>query len=222
MRQIYDDLWETAAFRVPNGPATHAYLWTPPSAPNVLFYNLGSDDEIDALADLGGVAHQYLSHRDEISPMLTVIAERFDTILHSSAAERHLVAEVRTPDEVFDTRHVDARGVEVIATPGHTPGSACFLVDGAAGHYLFTGDTILRRDDGTWFAGYIPGYSDLDDLLATLDLLADLEPDIVVSSAFTGTAGAHQLDRPWAQCVAEASALLTAEHVSGRTSRSVR
>lgn len=212
MRQIYADLWETAEFRVPNGPATHAYLWTTPSATNVLFYNLGNDDELGALEPAGGVHHQYLSHQDEISPVLAALADRFGTILHSSAAEQHKVAAVRPADVVFDGRHRDEVGVEVIPAPGHTPGSTCFLVAGAAGRYLFTGDTILRDADGRWFAGYIPGYSDLDALLLALDLIAGLDPDVVVSSAFTGTRGVHQLDRPWAECVAEAAERLRAEH----------
>ncbi|MDY7102307.1 MAG: MBL fold metallo-hydrolase [Actinomycetota bacterium] len=217
MRQIYDDLWETAELRVPGGPATHAYLWTPPSAANVLFYNLGSADDLDALERAGGVDHQYLSHQDEISPMLTVLADRFGTILHSSAAEQHLVARQRVPDEVFDTRHVDDLGIEVIPTPGHTPGSTCFIVNGASGRHLFTGDTIVHGADGQWFAGYFPGFSDLDDLVVTLELLAGLEPDVVVSSAFTGTRGVHRPDRPWADCVAEATERLSVEHGAAAT-----
>lgn len=217
MRKIHDDLLETSEYRVPDGPSTHAYLWTPPAAPNVLFYNLGDGDDLAALERAGGVGHQYLSHQDEISPMMTTLAERFGTILHSSAAEQHLVAAVRAPDVVFDSRHVDDRGVDVVPTPGHTPGSTSFLVDGAAGRYLFVGDTILRRDDGGWFAGYIPGFSDLAGLLATLDLLAGLDPDVVISSAFVGTSGVHELTRPWAECVAEASGSLVANHVGARS-----
>ena len=42
-------------------------------------------------------------------------------------------------------------------------------------------------------------------MFGTLDVLAELEPDVVASSAFDGITGAYELgDRPWASCVAEA------------------
>lgn len=207
MRQIQPDLWETGADAPFPGLTTHAYLWTPPDGGNVLFYNTASDEELDEMARLGGVAHQYLSHRDEVAPTLRAYAERFGTVLHAAAAERDAVAAVRTPEVVFHDRHVDANGVEVIPTPGHTPGSTCYVVAGAGGlTYLFTGDTIFRGADGRWRAGYLP-FSDADDLLASLDLLAALEPDVVASSAFAGDEGAHLLaGTSWAACVEEARA----------------
>ncbi len=36
----------------------------------------------------------------------------------------------------------------VLHTPGHTPGSVCFLVKSAAGSVLFSGDTLFRRGIG--------------------------------------------------------------------------
>ncbi len=211
MRQIETDLWETTEYRVAGGPTTHAYLWTAPGG-NVLFYNLGDALDVERIGRLGGVVHQYLSHLDEISPMLAQLAGRFGSTLHSSVLEADTVRRVHQPAVLVERRHVDGHGVEVIPTPGHTPGSVCFLVDGAAGRYLFTGDTLIRGADGRWFAGYIPGYSDIDDLMATLDVLAELRPDLVASSAFTGSAGAHRLDQPWADCVAEARDQLIERH----------
>ncbi len=217
MRQIRPDLWETRPDNPFPGLTTHAYLWTPPDAGNVLFYNTAGDDDLDEIADLGGVAHQYLSHQDEVAPMLTTYAARFGAVLHAAAAERDAVARVRAPEVVFRDRHVDANGIEVIPTPGHTTGSTCFLVPGTDGlTYLFTGDTIFRGSDGRWRAGYLP-FSDADSLLASLDLLAGLDPDLVVSSAFTGDAGAHLLgDTPWAACVEEARAGLE-RHLAARS-----
>jgi hydroxyacylglutathione hydrolase len=205
MRQIRPDLWETRPDAPFPGLTTHAYLWTPAGAGNVLFYNTAGDDDLDEMAELGGVAHQYLSHRDEVAPMLATYHERFGTVLHASAAEGADVAEVRAPEVTFDERHVDGNGIEVIPTPGHTPGSTCFLVTGADGlRYLFTGDTVFRGADGRWRAGYLP-FSDAESLLASLDLLAGLEPDLVASSAFPGDVGAHLLgDMPWAECAWEA------------------
>jgi hydroxyacylglutathione hydrolase len=172
----------------------------------VLFYSPGSDVDFDDLQKLGGVARQYLSHRDEAGPMLAAVAERFGARLYASAAEVNDVARFRTVDVPFSGRHVDDLGIEIIPTPGHTPGSTCYLVPGADGvSYLFTGDTIYLSDSGKWTAGYIEGMSDKAALASTLELLATLNPDLVVSSAYAGDEGAHLLgSTPWSACVEEA------------------
>lgn len=219
MRQIRPDLWETRPDAPFPGLTTHAYLWAAPDAGNILLYNTAGDDDLEEMARLGGVAHQYLSHRDEVAPMLTAYAERFGTVLHAAAGELDAVAEARRPEVVFTERHVDANGIEVIPTPGHTPGSTCYLAPGEGGlTYLFTGDTIFRGADGRWRAGYLP-FSDADNLLASLELLAGLEPDLVASSAFAGDAGAHLLGgTSWAACVEEARAGLE-RHLANRSAR---
>ncbi len=210
MKQIQPDLWETEAEFPAPGLSTHAYLWTASSG-NVLFYNTTLEHEIDNMAEIGGVARQYLSHQDEIAPSLRTIKQRFGSTLHCSAVEADLVAKTCPPDGTFDERHVALDGFEVIPTPGHTPGSACFLVHSEHGlTYLFTGDSIFRGAEGKWFAGYIPDFSDRDALAASLSGLADLTPDVVISSAFAGDSGVTELgERAWADCVGEALRSLT-------------
>jgi hydroxyacylglutathione hydrolase len=206
MRQIRPDLHETTAQHPFEGLTTHAYLWTPPSSRNVLLYSTVTDQDHDEIERLGGVDRQYLSHRDEAGPMLAAVAERFGADLHVSAREEADAARFQVPARTWAARLTDPDGIEVIPTPGHTPGSTCFLVPGADGAtYLFTGDTIFVGTDGRWHAGMLP-FSDRDDLTAALELLAGLEPDLVVSSAAPDGEGAHVPDRPWSECVAEAMA----------------
>ncbi|TDZ45071.1 hypothetical protein CCUG63695_00080 [Mycobacteroides franklinii] len=76
VRQIRSDLWETRTDRPPPGLTTHACLWTRPAG-NVLFYSPATEADFEAIAELGGVAHQYRSHRDEAGPMLAVVKQRF-------------------------------------------------------------------------------------------------------------------------------------------------
>ena len=48
-----------------------------------------------------------------------------------------------------DTIAMGKRTLEVIHTPGHTPGSICFEIDDPdAGRILFAGDTLFRRSVG--------------------------------------------------------------------------
>lgn len=52
----------------------------------------------------------------------------------------------------------------MIPTPGHSPGSTCFLVHSPTGQrYLFTGDTLYRSADGSWRGGFIPGHNTTED-----------------------------------------------------------
>ncbi|MEU0876140.1 MBL fold metallo-hydrolase [Nocardia brasiliensis] len=208
MHQITANLWETETLSPFPGLNTHAYLWTTPDG-NVLFYNTTRTEEFDKIAELGGVAQHYLSHRDEIASSLALVRERFGAQLHIHRADAGEVT-VTTVDDPFDTRHTAIAGLEVIPTPGHTAGSACYLamIDGK--RHLFTGDTLILGENGAWWAGYIEGHSDRDTLLTTLDLLATLTPDVVVSSAFMSDKGVIELDRPWAECVAEAKRALLA------------
>lgn len=59
------------------GLTTHAYLWAAAPAGNILFYSVATGQDLDELERLGGVSHQYLSHRDEAGPMLAEVARRF-------------------------------------------------------------------------------------------------------------------------------------------------
>jgi hydroxyacylglutathione hydrolase len=210
MRPIRADLWETQVDSPFPGLTTHAYLWTGGAFGNVLFYGTQTDAEFDDLAALGGVAHHYLSHRDEAGPMLARVAQRFGAQLHAPAAEINEIGQHAHVDVPLSTRHVDGNGIEVIPTPGHTPGSTCYLVPGANGRqYLFTGDTLFVGDDGSWTAGYIPPISDAESLADSLRVLGPLRPDLVISSAFAGRSAVHvSAGSQWADSVAQARSKL--------------
>lgn len=210
MRPIRTDLWETSVDSPVPGLTTHAYLWTSPGG-NVLFYGTQTAADFDDIAELGGVAHQYLSHRDEAGPMLARMRERFGAQLHAPAAEVTDIGRHAPVDVALAGWHVDDNGVEVISTPGHSPGSTCYLVAGANGQsYLFTGDTIFLGADGEWAAGFIPPISEAEPLERSLQLLAQLKPDLVISSAFSGDSAVHAPGNQWAQCVAQARSRLVA------------
>jgi glyoxylase-like metal-dependent hydrolase (beta-lactamase superfamily II) len=105
-------------------------------------------------------------------------------------------------------RHVDANGVDVIPTPGHSDGSTCYLVSGVDGEkYLFTGDTMFPTGDGRWSTFLVPGRGSAEELRSSLELLGTLRPDIVISSAFGGETAIEEVgtDR-WQECIAEALA----------------
>jgi hydroxyacylglutathione hydrolase len=208
MTQIRDDLFETRTDSPLPGLTTHAYLWRRPNG-NVLFYSPASDADFDAVDDLGGVAAQYLSHLDEAGPNLARIAARFGSRLHAPAVEVDVIGQHANVDvPVEGRRHVDGNDVEVIPTPGHSVGSSCYLVTGVGGtKYLFTGDTMFPAGDGTWTTFLVPGRSDAAQLTSSLQLLREVTPDIVISSAFGGDTAIETVDaRRWSDIVAQALA----------------
>jgi hydroxyacylglutathione hydrolase len=210
LTQIRDDLWQTRMDSPFPGLTTHAYLWRGPSG-NVLFYSPATEADFDAIDALGGVRAQYLSHLDEAGSNLNRIAERFGRRLHAPAAEIDAIGKhTRVDVPLRAARHLDDNGVEVLPTSGHSPGSTSYLVTGAGGeNYLFTGDTMFPAGNGIWATFLVPGRGDAAALRNSLTLLASIEPDLVISSAFGGDSAIEAVDpQRWAQCIAEAMATL--------------
>ncbi|MCY3569452.1 MAG: MBL fold metallo-hydrolase, partial [Chloroflexi bacterium] len=75
-------------------------------------------------------------------------------------------------------------GIDVLHTPGHTPGSICLRYESLHGKsYLFTGDTIVPNSD-SWATGVYPEIEgDAAALVESLTCLRDQAADLVISSA---------------------------------------
>ena len=78
----------------------------------------------------------------------------------------HSLDDLETPLQIGDFT------IEIIPTPGHSPGGVCFLV----GHRLFTGDTLFKGGVGRVD---LPG-GDREVLRDSLGVLARLDPNTVV------------------------------------------
>src|SRR5262249_62327684 len=90
--------------------------------------------------------------------------------------------------------------------PGHSDGSTCYLVPSGE-TYLFTGDTMFPTGDGTWSTFLVPGRGSAAALRSSVELLATVRPDIVISSAFGGDTAIEKLGNGrWQECIAEAPA----------------
>ncbi|NWO07040.1 MAG: MBL fold metallo-hydrolase [Alteromonadaceae bacterium] len=205
MKQVQPDVWETEAESPFPGLTTHAYLVELPDA-NVLFYNTGHAHEINEMFKYGGVDYHLLSHRDEVGPSLRDIRQLYGAKLGGHINEGREFAEIQRPDIYFDERGTLIEHIEAIPTPGHSPGSTCFMVQSSTDkRYLFTGDTLYRNGDGNWRAGVIPGEtskSEQKELAKSLQLLRSLEPDVVFCSAFSGEQGYQEVTKDkWVRIV---------------------
>lgn len=97
--------------------------------------HIGADMQIKA--DYGS---QLLIHRDD-APMLA------DPLLNLSFKKNRMEIEGLKADRILeegDVLSVGAIKLEVIHTPGHTPGCICLLGNG----YIFTGDTLFAGSVG--------------------------------------------------------------------------
>ena len=84
----------------------------------------------------------------------------------------------RRPDgELSDGQRIDVGGgtLEVVHTPGHTPGGCCVLA--GSENTLFSGDTLFQGGPGATGRSY----SDFDTIISSIrDRLLGLPPDMVV------------------------------------------
>ena len=107
------------------------------------------------------------------------LLEVADVPVHVHKAEAPYVERVTgvgesslTPHDNDDVVSVGAIDIRLLHTPGHTPGSQCFLVDGR----LVAGDTLFLEGCGrTDFPGSDPG-----QMWDSLQKLASLPDDVVV------------------------------------------
>jgi glyoxylase-like metal-dependent hydrolase (beta-lactamase superfamily II) len=185
MKQIYPDLWRTA----PEHPLPddlpdlmmHAYLLVREHG-NVLFCRSEHQADHQQIGDLGGITHQYLTHWHEAAPGLARIREMFGSKLVCHRLAEPTVSRFSPVDLTFATREVHLGDIEVIPTPGHTPGSTCFLYESPHGKtYLFAGDTLFPSRGGWQAVVFEDGNA--AELRDSLALLRRLEPDVVLCGA---------------------------------------
>lgn len=161
---------------------TNSYLIAAPAADHladrpVVVVDPGplDDAHLAALAGTGPVGLVLITHRHHDH---TAASERFHQV--TGAPVRALdPAHCHGGPPLTDGEEIFAAGVRirVLATPGHTSDSVCFVLpdDGGAGSIL-TGDTILGR--GTTIIDYPDGR--LGPYLASLERLSGLGPATVL------------------------------------------
>jgi hydroxyacylglutathione hydrolase len=182
MKQLYDDLWQSKVENPFAGLNTHAYILKCKKG-NVLFYNTSHEDDIQKIAELGGIKYQYLSHRDETGASLQSIKKLFGSALCCHAKEEPYIETSCPVDITFSELTTHFGGIEVMPTPGHTDGSISFLYRSPHERtYLFTGDTFFQSNGrwGTIFFSQAGGSAEA--LIESLLIYRELNPDVVISS----------------------------------------
>lgn len=168
-----------------NAVTTAAYFLVRPEG-NILFYSSAFiEQHFDFMEKQGGVAHQLVNHRDEASGFCDLVAAKFQAPLQCHALEKDAILSKCSIGKTFESRHHLFPDLEAIPTPGHCPGSTCFLYEGKT-NILFTGDTFYPAK-GTWSVAVADGKQ--EQMIESLTLLRDLKVDMVLPSLFIGDIG---------------------------------
>lgn len=139
----------------------------------------GHFDHIGGVAEISKKTGAEIVISAEDAPMLT--SSRLSLAAFSGISQEPAEAEITIKDG--SEISLGSSLIKVIATPGHTTGSVCYL----CGEKLFCGDTLFRCSCGrTDF----PGGSS-DDMLSSLLILAGLNGNPTV---YPGHGGASTLD----------------------------
>jgi glyoxylase-like metal-dependent hydrolase (beta-lactamase superfamily II) len=160
-------------------------------AGNVIVYNSpGVTSAASAIRELGGATRLLINHEHEAMygrPGLDVAV--FVHELDSAATARSLPVA-----GIFDHRQMIDDDLEVIPTPGHTPGTTSYLWDNGAHRVLFTGD-FLWIENGEWKAVVLDP-ARRGQYLDSLALVRDLDFDVLVPWGVTeGDAGFAEANR---------------------------
>jgi glyoxylase-like metal-dependent hydrolase (beta-lactamase superfamily II) len=127
-----------------------------------LVYSEGLGDFIEAR---GGLDYIFVTHQDEINAMVLSEVGREgpgkspDRVPACEYKQRFgcQIATHATDTLELDGCEVDLSwtadispepGMQLLHTPGHTPGSACLLLDTGSGRLLFCGDIVAINDSG--------------------------------------------------------------------------
>jgi glyoxylase-like metal-dependent hydrolase (beta-lactamase superfamily II) len=142
---------------------------------NLVVYNSpGVSASAAAIGALGPPARLLLNHGHEAmygQPEL-------DVPVWAPGADRPEIAAALEVTGTFDGRGWIDDDLEVIPTPGHTPGTTSFLWDDGTHRFLFTGDFVWI-EHGEWRAVVLDPAA-RQDYLDSLALVRELDFDVLV------------------------------------------
>jgi len=217
MIEIYPYLYRTES--TPLFPfssfKTNAYLLIRPEG-NLLVYGPGKNIEqyYDFIESKGGIDKVLISHRDEATKYSTKVADRFNAQVYCPKVEKEEISKKCHVDNTFsgDQRVDDT--FEIIFTPGHSPGSSCFLWKAPDGKRLiFTGDNLVLREEG--WGVYIMNKNNLSVTIKSMQKLKDLEVNVIVPGGYSSEISYEEVTKErWEQSIGDVIERLKAGETS--------
>ena len=151
-----------------------SFILERPEGNVVVYHSPGLNQATKDIDALGGATRVLMNHDHESLGGKPTIDLPF--WIHQDDAQA--ISNTVKVDGYFKEREMLADDLEVIPTPGHTPGTTMFLWNNGKHRYLFTGD-FLCVEKGEWRT-VILGSSDRETSLQSLELIRDLDFDAIV------------------------------------------
>ncbi len=134
----------------------------------------GSNEPEAVLGAVGGrrlsVVLQTHNHGDHVTTLREVVDRTSAPVLAHPADKLPVEAEALDDGDVHE---LGAVSFTVLHTPGHTPGSVCFLLQEAGESHLFAGDTLFPGGPGNTFGNAEAFTTIMQSLDTKLFVLAD-------------------------------------------------
>jgi len=182
---------------------TNPFLLIRPAG-NLLVYGPGKniDQYYEFIESKGGIDKVLISHRDEASKYSTKVADRFNAQVYCPALEEEEISKTCHVDKTFsgDERIDDT--FEIIFTPGHSPGSSCFLWKAPDGkRIIFTGDSLIPRENAVWGV-YIMDKKNIPATIKSMQKMRKLDVDVIVPGGYSSeTAYEEVTNERWKQII---------------------
>ena len=189
----FDGLLSTPSSRLPyqHNVLLRSYVLQRPGGSVIVYNSPGVSEAAAAIEQLGPPDRMLINHAHEAMygrPDLDI-----DVWIHR--ADLQEVGKTLQIAGTFDQRQRIGSDIEVIPTPGHTPGTCSFLWNNGEHRFLFTGDFIWI-EDGEWKA-VVLNPARRDQYLSSLALVRDLDFDVLVPwGATEGDSPAWRVDNP--------------------------
>ncbi|MGF6172399.1 MBL fold metallo-hydrolase [Ensifer sp. 4252] len=193
MEYLFDTLYGAGAERLSFAPdfTGRAFVLRRPGGNLLVYASRRLAEEAGSLLSAGATVRQYINHHHQAMPSCDWASGHLDAPLFGPELERRQILAHCRMGGSFADREAHFPDFEVIPTPGHTAGSACFLWDNGQHRHLFSGDTIYLTE-GRWIGAVLPS-SDRVAYLASLALIKTLSFDVLVPSLAKGQPF-HQTD----------------------------
>jgi hypothetical protein len=185
LQEIFPSLfWLRSPKRAAATPFT--YVLRRPSGNLLLGTKENLSSFTDALESLGGIESILLGDRHHALPHSAAFARQCGVALTASDIEAKALrqAGVEVGNALPHARAQFADDLEIIPTPGHTRGAFSYLWTNGKRRYLFIGDTLVPQE-GAW--EFYVTRANRAEMLRTVQLLATLKFDVILSNSFTAT-----------------------------------
>jgi hydroxyacylglutathione hydrolase len=150
MQEIEPNLFRSDPFELFEGGAKLCSFFLRRTDGNILVYGGGMfRNTKEQIKQEGGIRFQAISHRHETTRHPDWVRQEFGAERYCHKNEVPVIAETFVVDFPFENETQIASDFLAFPTPGHCPGSSCFIWTTKDKTYAFTSDTLFLRD-GEW------------------------------------------------------------------------